>query len=55
MDSLCKIQYMLPKAQAIEYVKTALTLEWYKIYYPAELYASTINARYPDENLNSFA
>ena len=49
MESLCKIRYMFPKAHAIEYVKMALTLAWYKIYYPAEFYAATLNVRYPDD------
>ena len=31
------------------YVKMALTLAWYKIYYPAEFYAATLNVRYPDD------
>lgn len=49
MDFLCKIKYMFPKAHAVEYVKLALTLAWYKIYYPAEFYAAILNIRYPDD------
>ncbi len=50
MDSLCKIRYMFPKAHSVEYVKTALTLAWYKIYFPTEFYAVTFNVRFPDRN-----
>lgn len=50
MESLCKIRYMFPKAHSVEYVKTALTLAWYKIYYPTEFYAVTFNVRFPDRD-----
>ena len=49
VDSLCKIRYMFPKAHAVEYVRIALMLGWYKIHYPAEFYAATLNIRYPDD------
>lgn len=49
VDSLCKIRYMFPKAHAVEYVRIALILGWYKIHYPAEFYAATLNIRYPDD------
>ena len=48
MESLCKIRYMFPKAHSVEYVKMALTLAWYKIYYPTEFYAVTFNVRFSD-------
>lgn len=50
MESLCKIRYMFPKAHSVEYVKSALTLAWYKIYYPTEFYAVTLNVRFPDRD-----
>ena len=50
MESLCKIRYMFPKSHSVEYVKAALTLAWYKIYYPTEFYAVTFNVRFPDRD-----
>ena len=50
MESLCKIRYMFPKSHSVEYVKTALTLAWYKIYYPTEFYTVTFNVRFPDRD-----
>lgn len=39
---------MFPKEHSVEYVKTALTFAWYKLYYPAEFYAVTFNVRFPE-------
>lgn len=40
IDFLVKIKYLFPKAHAIEYVRLALMLGWYKIHYPTEFYAA---------------
>lgn len=37
-------------AHSVEYVKTALALAWYKIYYPTEFYVVTFNVHFPDKD-----
>lgn len=40
IDFLVIIKYLFPKSHAVEYVRLALTLAWYKIHYPTEFYAT---------------
>lgn len=51
INSLSEMRNMLSKSHAIEFIKSALTLAWYKVYYPIEFYAAVLNTQYADTNL----
>lgn len=54
LDSMKKVHYLFPKSHAVAYVKLALSLAWFKVYYPEEFYTSYLDIyrdSFPEEYL----
>ena len=52
IHSIIKVFYMFPKAHAVEYVRIAVMLAWFKIHYPTEFYAAYFEVYMKEEKYN---
>ena len=48
IDSLCKVYYLPPRSHVAHYTKLAVTMAWFKVYYPEAFYNTVLKRRDTD-------